>query len=222
MGVPSSSFLYLYMEKILVAGATGTTGKKVVQLLKDSGTYQPVAMVRKEDQKSQFESDGIETVMGDLTQDVSNTTKGIDKVIFAAGSSGKDVHNVDQEGAKRLIDASKKERIHKFVMLSSMGADNPQGELKEYLQAKQNADQYLDISGLTFSIVRPGALTNNEGLGKIKLEHKLNEQGEIPRWDVARTLVKSLDTNVAKNQAFEILTGDTQIEKAVQDFQVLS
>lgn len=107
-------------------------------------------------------------------------------------------------------------------MLSSMGADNPQGELKDYLQAKQNADQYLDISGLTFSIVRPGTLNNQEGLGKIKLGHKLNEQGEIPRWDVARTLVKSLDTEIAKNQAFEILTGETKIENAVRDFQVLS
>ncbi|HBR54229.1 MAG TPA: NAD-dependent dehydratase, partial [Flavobacteriaceae bacterium] len=116
---------------------------------------------------------------------------------------------------------SKKERIKKFVMLSSMGADNPQGDLKEYLQAKQNADQYLDISGLTFTIVRPGTLNNNEGLGKIKLEKKLNEQGEIPRWDVARTLVKSLDTKVGKNQAFEILTGETQIEKAVEAFQVV-
>lgn len=210
------------MEKVLVAGATGTTGKKVVQLLKESGNYQPVAMIRNQDQKSQFESDGIETVWGDLSQDVSNTTKGIHKVIFAAGSGGKDVHNIDQEGAKKLIDASKKDHISKFVMLSTMGADNPQGDLKEYFQAKQNADQYLDISGLTFSIIRPGALNNKEGLGKIKLQHKLNEQGEIPRWDVARTLVKSLDNDVAKNQSFEILTGETKIEEAVQGFQVLS
>lgn len=209
------------MEKVLVAGATGTTGKKVVQLLKDSKNYQPVAMIRKENQKSQFESDGIETVMGDLANDVSNTTKGIHKVIFAAGSGGKDVVNIDQEGAKRLVDASKKERVNKFVMLSSMGADNPQGELKEYLQAKQNADQYLDISGVTFSIVRPGSLTNNEGIGKVKLQHKLNEQGEISRWDVARTLVNSLEDNVAKNQAFEIIKGETNIEKALADFQVM-
>ncbi len=209
------------MEKVLVAGATGTTGKKVVQLLKESGTYQPVAMIRKEDQKSQFESNGIETVLGDLANDVSNTTKGIHKVIFAAGSGGKNVHDIDQEGAKRLIDAAKKDRIQKFVMLSAMGVDHPQGELEEYLQAKQNADQYLDISGLTFSIVRPGALTNNEGLGKIKLGHKLNEKGEIPRWDVARTLVESLETDVAKNQSFEILTGETNIEEAVQKFQVV-
>lgn len=107
-------------------------------------------------------------------------------------------------------------------MLSSMGADNPRGELKEYLQAKQNADQYLDISGLTFTIVRPGTLNNEEGIDKIKLSHKLNERGEIPRWDVARTLVKSLENNVVKNQAFEILTGETKIEEAVQEFQVLS
>ena len=209
------------MEKVLVAGATGTTGKKVVQLLNESSKYEPVAMVRKESQKSQFESAGIKTVMGDLANDVSNTTKGIHKVIFAAGSGGKDVVNIDQEGAKRLVDASKKERVNKFVMLSSMGADNPQGELKEYLQAKQNADQYLDISGVTFSIVRPGSLTNNEGIGKIKLQHKLNEQGEISRWDVARTLVNSLEDDVAKNQAFEIISGETNIEKAVNEFQVM-
>tara|TARA_R110002072_G_scaffold14307_1_gene59587 strand:- start:19208 stop:19846 length:639 start_codon:yes stop_codon:yes gene_type:complete len=212
------------MEKILVAGATGTTGRKVVQLLKESDNYQPVAMVRKDEQQKQFQKEGVESVLGDLSKDVSNTTKGINKVIFAAGSGGKDVKNVDEDGAKRLIDAAKKERIEKFVMLSSMGADKPEeaNELKGYLQAKHNADQYLDISGLTFTIVRPGSLNNNEGLGKIKLAHKLEERGEIPRWDVARTLVKSLDNDVAKNQAFEILTGETKIENAVQDFQVLS
>jgi len=210
------------MEKILVAGATGTTGNKVINLLKNSDQYTPVAMVRKKEQVETFKKQGIETVLADLSQDVEGSTKGIHKVIFAAGSGGKDVVNVDQEGAKRLIEASKKENIQKFVMLSSMGADEPQGELKEYLEAKKNADQYLDISGLTFTIVRPGTLNNNEGTGKIKLEKKLNQRGEIPRQDVARTLVKSLDMNVAKNQAFEILSGERIIEDAVQDFQVLS
>ena len=217
--------MYLeFMEKILVAGATGTTGKKVIQLLKDSDNYQPVAMVRKEEQAKQFKDQGVSTVFGDLTKDVSKTTHGINKVIFAAGSGGKDVKNVDQDGAIRLIQAAKKEGVEKFVMLSSMGADNPEqaNEMQEYLQAKNNADQYLDISGLTFTIVRPGTLNNNKGIGKIKLKHKLEEQGEIPRWDVARTLVKSLDQEVAKNQAFEILTGETKIETAVNEFQVLS
>ncbi|WP_349351198.1 MULTISPECIES: SDR family oxidoreductase [unclassified Flagellimonas] len=206
------------MECILVAGATGATGEKVVKLVNQSENYRAVALVRNKEQKEQWESQGVETVMGDLTKDVSHTTKGIDKVVFAAGSGGKNVVDVDQEGAKKLIDASKKERVRKFVMLSSMGVDNPRGELKEYLQAKQNADQYLDISGLTFTIVRPGTLNNEEGTGNIKLAEKMNERGEIPRWDVARTLVKSLEDGIATNQAFEILTGETKIEEAVHEF----
>jgi len=208
------------MENILVAGANGTTGKKIITLLQKSEQYNPVAMVRKEEQMEQFNSKEVRTVLGDLEKDLSHAVQGIDKVIFAAGSGGKNVKGVDQEGAKNLIEASKKERIKKFVMLSSMGADAPEQatELKEYLEAKHNADQYLDISGLTFTIVRPGALNNEEGTGKIKLKEKLNERGEISRQDVASTLVAALDTDMAKNQAFEILQGETQIEEAVHEF----
>ena len=62
------------MEKILVAGATGTTGNKVINLLKESSQYTPVAMVRNESQQKEFENQGVTTVWGDLTEDVSNTT----------------------------------------------------------------------------------------------------------------------------------------------------
>ncbi|GAL61527.1 conserved protein YhfK [Algibacter lectus] len=96
------------MENILVAGANGTTGKKIVNLLNASQYFKPVAMVRKAEQEEQFKKDGIATVLGDLEQDISHTVKGIDKVIFAAGSGGKNVIDVDQEGAKKLVDASKK------------------------------------------------------------------------------------------------------------------
>jgi uncharacterized protein YbjT (DUF2867 family) len=51
------------MEKILVAGATGTTGKKVIDLLRDLDGYEPVAMVRKESQQKEFEQNGVKTVL---------------------------------------------------------------------------------------------------------------------------------------------------------------
>lgn len=206
------------MEKVLVAGAHGTTGKKIISILKQSDKYEPVAMVRKKEQIEGFEKDNVKTILADLEQDVSDTTKGIDKVIFAAGSGGKNVEGVDQEGAKKLMDASKKDGIKKFVILSSMGADNPDeaSELKDYLKAKHNADQHLMNSGLEYSIVRPGTLNNEEGIGKIQLENKLNKSGEIPRQDVAETLVSALDCSVARNKAFEILQGDTQIKSALE------
>ncbi|CAM3368161.1 SDR family oxidoreductase [Aequorivita lipolytica] len=206
------------MEKVLIAGANGTTGKKIISILKNSNKYEPIAMVRKEDEISQFKNEGIKTILADLENDVSQTTKGIDRVIFAAGSGGKKVKEVDQEGAKKLVDASKKDGIKKFVMLSSMGADNPEeaSELKDYLKAKHNADEHLKNSGLEYTIVRPGALNNNEGKGKIELDNKLNKSGEISRRDVAETLVGSLEDDVAKNKTFEILEGETYIKAALE------
>lgn len=205
------------MENILVAGANGTTGKKIVNLLKASQYFNPVAMVRKEEQLAQFKNDGVDTVLGDLEKDLSHTVKGIDKIIFAAGSGGKKVIAVDQEGAKSLIDVAKKADVKKFVMLSSMGADNPKAvdDLEDYLKAKQNADEYLKKSNINYMIVRPGSLTNDKGTGKISLKKGFDKSGSITREDVAQILVHVLHDDAGTNQTFEILEGDTLIGKAL-------
>jgi uncharacterized protein YbjT (DUF2867 family) len=207
------------MENILVAGANGATGKKIVALLNKSQNYNPIAMVRKEDQQAYFKDQNIQTVLGDLENDISSLfTNKIDRVLFAAGSAGKSVIGVDQEGAKKLIDASKNANVKKFVMLSSMGADKPEEatQLQDYLKAKHNADEYLKNSGLKYSIVRPGTLTNEPPLEMIELEKKLKQHGEISRADVAQTLVQSLEDKTAPNATFEIIKGDTPILKALE------
>ncbi|WP_431134097.1 SDR family oxidoreductase [Psychroserpens mesophilus] len=207
------------MENILVAGATGTTGKKVVKLLKSSQYFEPIAMVRKEHQKAQFEAQHIETVLGDLENDISHTIVNANKVVFAAGSGGEKVKSVDQEGAIKMIEASQNSNIKKFVMLSSMGAEQPDSnnDLYEYLMAKHNADEFLKSSNLNYTIVRPGSLTNNKGTGKIKLAKSLNEFGNISRDDVAQTLVRSLHDDAVNQSTFEILEGETLIGKALED-----
>jgi uncharacterized protein YbjT (DUF2867 family) len=174
-------------------------------------------MVRKKSQQEQFEQQHIKTVLADLEGDVSHVVKDIDKIIFAAGSGGKNVLAVDEEGAKKLIDAGKKEKVKKFIMLSSMGVDNPEesDNLQAYFQAKQNADTYLRESNITYSIVRPGALTNEIGKGKIEFAKKLNRSGEISRDDVAQTLVSVLHDSAAVNETFEILKGETLIADAI-------
>ncbi|MFT6826806.1 MAG: hypothetical protein ACJA2S_004339 [Cyclobacteriaceae bacterium] len=205
-------------KNVLVAGANGTTGRIIIDLLNKSKTYQPIAMVRKQDQKDHFEKQGVSTILADLEEDLSQAVKNADKVIFAAGSNGKNVIDVDQEGAKSLIDAAKKVGVNKFVMLSSMGASTPSAnkDMEAYMQAKQNADKHLKASGLDYSIVRPGALTNDEGTGKIELKEKLEKRGSISRADVATTLVAALEDEVKQHQTFEILSGEIPIEKAVR------
>jgi uncharacterized protein YbjT (DUF2867 family) len=204
-------------QNILVAGANGTTGRIIIELLKDSDVYRPIAMVRKQEQKDRFEKENVSVVLADLEQDLNHAVTNADKVIFAAGSKGKNVIGVDQEGAKRLIDASKNAGAKKFIMLSTMGADDPSvsDTLEDYLRAKQNADNYLKDSGLHYTIVRPGSLTDKEGTGKIQLKEKIENHGSITRADVAETLVKALKDDVKHNQVFEILAGETLIENAL-------
>lgn len=204
-------------QNIVIAGANGTTGRMIVDLLKESKNYNPIAMVRKQEQKDRFENENVSAVVADLENDVQHAVQNAHKVIFAAGSKGKNVIGVDQEGAKRFIDAAKSVGAKKFVMLSSMGADNPAAsdELEDYLKAKQNADEYLKTSGLDYSIVRPGSLTDNNATGKIQLKEKLGEHGKISRADVAQTLVSALQDNVKQNKVFEIIEGETPIENAI-------
>ena len=209
------------MERVLVVGATGHTGKRVIEILNSSNTFEPYAMIRKEDQRQMFEDMDVETVLADLEKDVTSTTQGMDKVIFAAGSGGKTGEDktiaIDQNGAIKMIEAAKQAKVKKFVMLSAMGADNPESnkDLKVYLEAKNKADEHLKSSGLTYTILRPGALTDDLGLAKVKLAEKLNESGEISRDDVAFLLVMSLADPLVKNKTIEALEGKESIKDAI-------
>ena len=211
------------METILVAGANGKTGREVINILKDNPSYEPIAMVRKEEQQAYFENQNVKVELADLEGDLTEVVKGKDRVIFAAGSGGNTSKEkttaVDQEGAINLIDRAKAAGVKKFVMLSSMGADDPSQneDLKHYLEAKQTADKHLKASFLDYSIVRPGALTDGEKNNRIKAKEKLNEYGEISRKDVAQVLVDCLPPNVLQNKTFEILEGNLATELALQE-----
>jgi uncharacterized protein YbjT (DUF2867 family) len=209
------------MEKVLIVGANGTTGKIIVDKVNAKGNYEAVAMVRKEEQQAQFETKGVKTVLADLEKDVTEALKGIDKVIFAAGAGGNSSEEktilVDQEGAKKIVDAAREANVKKLVMLSSIKADEPESnpDLANYLNAKEKADQYLRASGLKYTIVRPGTLTDDKATGKIKMAKKLDEVGKITREDVATVLTRALDDDKVTNKTFEMINGDTKIEEAI-------
>lgn len=210
------------MEKILIVGANGSTGKRIIEILSNSQSFEPVAMIRKEEQKSIFDDMDVKSILADLEQeDFSGVLKGIDKVIFAAGSGGHTGPDkttaVDQNGAIKIIDAAKKAKVKKFIMLSAMNADAPSKhpDLEHYLKAKAEADKHLRDSGLNYTIVRPGALTDDMGMGKVKLAVKLDSAGEISRDDVAFLLIMSLADPLVQNMTFEAVEGEEPIKSAM-------
>lgn len=209
------------MENVLVAGATGLTGKHIINLLKDSDRYTPIALVRKKEDKEQFEKDGVDARLGDLSGDLKGVMADMDKAIFAAGSGSSTPESatieIDQKGAIQLIKQAESYNTSKFVMLSAMNADHPEkwGDMQTYYKAKHEADEVLRSAKLKYSIVRPGALTKDGGTGKVKIAENIEESGKISREDVAKVLVKCLDDACATQKSFDLLSGDTEIDDAI-------
>ena len=185
--------------QILVAGSTGNTGTRLVRELQARG-HQPVALVRSSSDTSGL-PDTVKQRKGDLTNLAEDVTAGCEAVVFAAGAGGGSseemTEKVDRDGAKRLIDLSVASDVRRFVMLSSIGAGDPdpQGDLAHYLKAKHAADEHLKSSDLEYVIIRPVALTDHDGGGEIRMGDDVDPQGEAARGDVARLLADAIETS---------------------------
>lgn len=83
-----------------------------------------------------------------------------------------------------------------------------------YSAAKFYADKWLEQSGLDYTIIRPGRLINDLGTGMINVADTL-ELGQIPREDVASTIVASLDLSHTIGKAFDMTSGELQIKEAL-------
>ncbi|NEV94081.1 SDR family oxidoreductase [Psychroflexus sp. YR1-1] len=213
------------MQHILVIGANGKTGRIISKILRDSSDFKPYAMIRKDVQKPFFENLGIETRMGDLEEDFSDAFKGMDKVIFAAGSGGdtsdEKTLEVDYKGAKKAVELAEAHKLQKFVMLSSMGTDAPSRVegLEHYLKSKKAADDFLRESKLVYTIVQPGGLTDEKGNERVEITKHLNKQGQIPREDVAKALVYALELERTKNTSFEMISGDKDLKGEMKNYK---
>jgi len=183
---------------ILVAGATGKTGLHLVQELIDQG-HKPTALVREGSDTSALPQ-GVELRQGDLTDLQHGVCDGMETVIFAAGSGGSTgpemTNKVDRDGAKRLIDLAHEAGVRRFVMLSSVGADqsDPSGEMAHYLKAKHAADEHLKASGMTYAILRPVALTNDRRGADVILGKDVDKSAKASRADVAHVLAEAATT----------------------------
>lgn len=209
---------------VVVAGANGTTGRQIVALLARHG-HNVRALIRKPEQAPLLQAMGAETVLGDLEEDVAHAVEGMEAAVFAAGSGGhtppQKTWDVDRDGAIRYIDACKEHGVGRFVMLSSMRAGDPESgreKIRHYLQAKHEADEHLKESGLTYTVVRPGSLTNETGTGRIRLsEGRLKDrEGAIPRADVAHIIVECFEVENTAGRVFEVLSGETPIAEALR------
>jgi uncharacterized protein YbjT (DUF2867 family) len=209
--------------EVAIAGGHGKIGMLLGRLLVERG-HDAWGLIRKPEQEDDLHAIGVVPVLCDLEgdDDLAAAVRGADAVVFAAGagpgSGAERKWTMDFGGAVKLIEAAREEGIRRYVMVSAMGAANPPAEggdaFGEYLRAKAVADAALQESGLDYTIVRPGGLTDDPPTGLISVGERL-EREEISRADVAAVLAAVLPAANAIGKAFELIAGETPVEEAV-------
>jgi uncharacterized protein YbjT (DUF2867 family) len=209
--------------QVTVFGATGQLGKVTVPALVAAG-HDVRAVVRRDDQVTEVAAQGATGVLLDLEDaaaDFAALYDGTDAVVWIAGANvmtGADHSDrVDREGALRAIAAAKAAGVDRWLQVSSMFANRwEQGPevLHHFLQNKAAADDAVVASGLTWTVLRPGGLANDEPTGKIEVADELG-WGRITRPDVAAVIVELLGSGRAKNRAFDLGNGGTPIAEAL-------
>src|SRR5688500_7908971 len=201
---------------VLVAGGHGKIALRLLRLLAAKG-HRARGLIRESGQAADLEALGTVAVLGDLEADASLAAyvQGADVLVFAAGagpgSGPQRKRTVDLGGAVKLADAALAVGVARYVMISSIGADRPEaasGGMRPYLEAKAEADRYLMASGLDYTIIRPGSLTDDPGTGRVRVPTELGGRGEVPRDDVAAVIAAVLDAPNTIGVTFELFSGD--------------
>ena len=89
-------------------------------------------------------------------------------------------------------------------MISAIGADpsSDSPRIRHYLRVKGVADEYLRSSGLDYTILAPGTLTDEGGTGKITAAERLGCHGTLPREDLSQGIIEVLrNYNTLKNDS---------------------
>ncbi|WP_127573110.1 SDR family oxidoreductase [Georgenia faecalis] len=212
--------------RIVIAGGHGKIAQHLERLLAARGD-DAVALIRNPDHADELARLGATPVTFDLesgtSEDLVGILAGADAVVFAAGagagSGAARKRTVDRDGAILLADAAEKAGVRRYVIVSAINAERGGAGIEDevmaaYMEAKKEADDDLAARDLDWTIVRPGALTDAPGTGRVRLAHKTGS-GEVPREDVARVLLAVLDEPGTARVTAELVSGDTAIGDAV-------
>ena len=211
--------------EVAIAGGHGKVARRLARRLVARGD-KVRALIRNPDHVADLRADGSEPVLCDLEQagveEVAAAIVGTDAVVFAAGAgpgSGPERKwAMDRDGAVKLLDAARSADVERYVIISSIGAENPPADddvFSIYLRAKAEADRALMKSDRAWTIVRPGYLTDDPGTGRVRLDVE-SVRGEISRTDVAAVLDAVLHEPRSAYVILYAIAGEDPVEEALE------
>lgn len=207
--------------RVVVLGAAGQTGRLVVDGLVAAGD-DVLGVVRSPEQAAALHQAGASSARADLVQvaptELSALLDGADGAVWAAGAGyGGDARQIDGDACIAAQQAADDVGVGRWVQISSMYADRP-GEGPPFLQpvltAKNRSDTAVANTGLGWTVVRAGGLTDDVPTGHVQVGTSLTS-GMVPRADVAAVVVACLTSPAAACRGFDLVGGMTPIEIAL-------
>ncbi len=200
------------MSRILVTGATGFIGRRLVPALVDAG-HDVRAMTRRPESY-----DGLgEAVAGDVSDPASLTgpLDGVEVAYYLVHSlDDADFERKDAEAARAFASAAQAQGVQQIVYLGGLGGD---GELSAHLRSRREVESLLVESGVPVTVLRAAIVVGAGGISwEITRQLARNLPAMVvPRWaatktqpialdDVIRYLVAVCGNEAALGQVFEI------------------
>jgi putative NADH-flavin reductase len=193
--------------KILVIGATGATGRELVAQGVGMG-HEITATARRP------ESAGLPSEVRVVRADINDgatlqvAVAGQDAVISSLGTKlSRQPTTVLSEGTRKLVSAMKAARVQRLVCITGIGAGDSRGHggfvydrivlpllLKEIYKDKDRQEAVVRESGLDWTLVRPGQLTNGTTTREVKAFTDLAGRtiGKVSRADVAKFILAEI------------------------------
>jgi len=213
---------------VVIAGGHGKIALRLTARLAARADI-VTSLVRNPDHRADVEQAGGRPVVVDLeattVDDLAPILSGADAVVFAAGagpgSGAARKDTVDRAAAVLLAEAALAAGVQRYLLVSSTGVDDPPRPGTDevwaaYLAAKKAAEEAVRASALAWTILRPGALTDDPGTGRVLLAPPPVPPAEVTRDDTAAVLVALLDTPATAGKILELRAGDTDVDEAVR------
>jgi nucleoside-diphosphate-sugar epimerase len=209
---------------VVIAGGHGKVARRLARRLVERGD-RVRGLIRKREHEADLREDGSEPVLCDLEEvsvgDLAALIAGADAVVFAAGagpgSGAQRKWSMDRDGAVKLLLAAQADDVERYVMVSSVGAEDPPDDddvFSVYLRAKAEADQALMASDRVWTVVRPGRLTDDPGTELVHIAADPT-RGDVPRDDVAAVLAAVTHHPRAGRRVLYVHSGDQPVDEAL-------
>ncbi len=194
--------------KILVTGATGYVGGRLVPLLLERG-YDVRTTTSSPDREQPWWGDRVETVVMDAldADQVAEACDGVDAVFYLIhGMGGDNFAETDRKAATQVAEAVRAHGVGRVVYLSGVVPNVTEDELSEHIRSRREVEQILTGTPATVVVLRAAVLLGS-GSTSFEIIRQVSERmpvHTVPTWmdsqvqpiavvDVLEALVGALD-----------------------------